>query len=545
MSEARAQLRLGTRGSALALWQAEHIAGRLAEHAEVEIIVIKTTGDRVLDRPLNQVEGSSVFTAEIERALLDDVVDIAVHSHKDLATACPEGLVIAAVPERADPRDRLLVHPDSYSSARGVLPVKRDGVVGTSSPRRAEQLLALRPDLTIKDVRGNVPTRVDKLRTGRYDAIMLAAAGLDRLSLPLGEVRAVTLEAELFVPAPAQGALAVQCRSADADTVTLLKSVLHHEATAVAIDAERRLLVWGGGGCHLPLGAWVSKVDDAWRAYAFLGANEPEEGAPRRWGVKTAATPEAAARAVWDDLESGEFTGAGPLGGKRIALVGRAEGGLVLGQRLVALGAEVTNVGVLDIEDVGAPDLVGRAARLKAGDAIAVTSQEAARRMGNISVPSGVALAAVGPGTASALASVGLRATLIGRGGAKSLARELPVESGAHVLFPCAESPRDDLIRELDTRGVTVEKIVLYRTVSSSTPESLGDVDALVYMSPSAVVAAVTMHLEENAPPCARLGMGTATCDSLGDENLDVIRPKGSGPEAVVSALIKLYAPSA
>lgn len=540
MTDDRPTLRLGTRGSALALWQAEHIAGRLADHADVEIITIKTTGDRVQDRPLNQVGGSALFTAEIERALLDDEVDLAVHSHKDLATASPEELVIAAVPERADPRDRLLVHAEAYDAARGVLPIRRDAVVGTSSPRRAQQLVTLRPDLTIKDLRGNVPTRVDKLRGGRYDAIVLAAAGLDRLGLALGELRAVTLEHSLMVPAPAQGALGVQCRRADTETVALLRRVLHDEATAAAIDAERKLLVWAGGGCHLPLGCWITSDDEGWSATAFLGADEPEEGAPARWSSGRGATSDAAAQAAWDALASGEATQAGPLAGTRVALVGRGETGANLGARIEALGGTVERVAVLEIEDVRAPDLVGRVARLKEGDAIAVTSQEAARRMGDISVPAGVTLAAVGPGTATALASVGLKAGLVGRGGAKTLARELPVEPGAQVLFPCSESPREDLPRALDERGVAVDKVVLYRTVAREAADPPGEADVLVYMSPSAVVAALAMGLEADLPETPRLGMGAATADALADEGLAHVRPNGSGPEAVVSALLKL-----
>lgn len=536
------RLRLGTRGSGLALWQAHHVAAALEGHADVEVVVIKTTGDRVQDRPLSQMGSTAVFTAELERALLDGEVDLAVHSHKDLATTSPDGLVIAAVPARGDPRDRLLVHPDAFDKARGVLPVARDAVVGTSSPRRAQQLVVLRPDLKVKDVRGNLPTRIEKLRSGRYDAIVLAAAGLERLGVALGDVRAVTLAPSLMVPAPAQGALAVQCRASDEATVALLRAALHDDEVSETIEAERRLLGWGGGGCALPLGSWITRADDGWHAKAFLGPGEPDEGMPARWASARGSSPDEAARRAWDALATGEHSGAGPLEGRRVALIGRGESGRALADRVQVLGGSVERVAVLDIQDVRAPHLVGRAARLKDGDAIVVTSQEAARRMGDVSVPSGVTLAAVGPGTASALAAVGLKASVVGRGGAASLARELPVERGARVLFPCAESPRDDLVRELDARGVEVDRVVVYRTVSRTECEPPGEVDALVYMSPSAVAAAVAMGLEADVGDVPRIGMGAATCASLADENLTHVRPKGSGPEAVVSSLLKLFA---
>ena len=151
---------LGTRGSDLALWQARHVAERLAGRAEVEIVVLQTRGDRIDDIPLTQVEGKSFFTAEIEQALLERSVDLAVHSHKDLPTEGPPGLVVAAVPARADAAELLLARPEAHDVEAPLLPLRRGVRVGTSSPRRAEQLLTLRPDLVVEPMRGNVPTRV-------------------------------------------------------------------------------------------------------------------------------------------------------------------------------------------------------------------------------------------------------------------------------------------------------------------------------------------------------------------------------------------------
>lgn len=202
------KLRIGTRGSRLALWQAEHVAAALRAEAEVEIVVLETRGDRIQGVPLSRVEGQAFFTAEIERALLEERVDLAVHSHKDLATESPPGLVIAAIPRRGPTAERLLILPEAGDPDALFLPLKRGARVGTSAPRRRAQLLALRPDLEVVDLRGNVPTRVDKLRARAFDATVLAAAGLERLGLDLSGLVDVPLSPTLFVPAPAQGALA-------------------------------------------------------------------------------------------------------------------------------------------------------------------------------------------------------------------------------------------------------------------------------------------------------------------------------------------------
>ena len=273
------KVRIGTRGSDLALWQANHVAGRLrAAGAETEIIVLKTRGDLIDDVPLSKVEGKAFFTAEIERALLDETVDLAVHSHKDLATEGPEELAIVAIPERAATAERLLIAPAAHDPSAPFLPLVQGARVGTSAPRRAEQLKTLRPDIEVLDLRGNVPTRARRVSEGRYDAVVLAAAGLDRLELDTGDAVVVTLPEETFVPAPAQGALAIQARARDTELAALCREVLHEETTARAVEAERRTLTRAGGGCSLPLGAATEALPDGrWLARIFLGAGHPRE----------------------------------------------------------------------------------------------------------------------------------------------------------------------------------------------------------------------------------------------------------------------------
>ena len=248
------RIRIGSRGSALALWQAEHVAARLqALGHEIEIRVITTTGDRVLDRRLEAVGGKGAFLKEIEEALLARDVDLAVHSLKDVPTALPEGLRLCAYLERADPRDALI-------SAAGVplAALPAGARVGTTSLRRQAQLRARRPDLTILDLRGNVDTRLRKLREGAFEAILLAVAGLTRLGRQAEISEA--LDPETLLPAPGQGAIALECRVHDIEVGEAV-APLHHPATEAAVVAERAFLAALGGGCNVPLGAYA--VQDA------------------------------------------------------------------------------------------------------------------------------------------------------------------------------------------------------------------------------------------------------------------------------------------
>jgi hydroxymethylbilane synthase len=255
-----AQVRIGTRGSDLALWQARHIQDRLS-HLGVnsELEIIKTKGDKIDNVPLSKLEGKNFFTKELEEAQLSGRVDFAVHSMKDLATEMPAGLTVAAMVGREDARELLLIRPDGLDKdreARGeLLPLADGASIGTSAARRQAQLRDLRPDLEILDLRGNVPTRVGRLRENRYDAILIALAGVTRLKLDLADLIARPLPIEAFVPAPAQGMLAIQCRD-EAPLVQLLRQLNDDEAAGDVL-AERKLLAKLNGGCQLPFGVNV------------------------------------------------------------------------------------------------------------------------------------------------------------------------------------------------------------------------------------------------------------------------------------------------
>jgi hydroxymethylbilane synthase len=237
-------LTIASRGSQLALWQARWVSAQLSARGhECRIEIIKTTGDKITDVPLAKVGTKGLFTKEIEEALLDGRADLAVHSLKDLPTELPEGLVLAAVPEREDPRDAVV--------GRRLADLPHGAKVGTSSLRRAAQLRKLRPDLVVESVRGNLDTRLRKLDEGQYDAILLAAAGLKRLGWEnrIAEI----LPADVMCSAVGQGALAIETRAAGAGRDSCAS--LDHAATHAAVSAERGVLGALGGGCQVPIGA--------------------------------------------------------------------------------------------------------------------------------------------------------------------------------------------------------------------------------------------------------------------------------------------------
>jgi len=240
-------LRIGSRGSQLALWQANHIKDLLTSKGHtVEIEIIKTTGDRLQEVTFAQVGSKGMFTKEIEDALDAGRVDLAVHSLKDLPTELPEGFALAATPQRVDPRDVLV--SVKYADLASLPP---GAVVGTSSQRRRAQLKALRPDIEAVEFRGNVDTRLRKLAEGQVDAILLAAAGLDRLEKT--EWIRQRMEPKDFCPAAGQGSLGIETRENDAVTVAALK-FLDHPDTRYAVTAERAALAALGGGCQVPIG---------------------------------------------------------------------------------------------------------------------------------------------------------------------------------------------------------------------------------------------------------------------------------------------------
>jgi len=258
---------IGSRGSDLALWQANHVKAQLENlGCSVELKIIVTQGDAIQHLSFDKMEGKGFFTKEIEVALLNKSIDLAVHSHKDLETNFPEGLIIACVSEREDPADLLLYSKNAIDSTK-LWGLKENAIIGTSSARRKSQVIRFRDDLEIKDLRGNVPTRIQKLRDGNYDAILLAKAGVDRLKIDLSEFVVEVLNPKAFVPAPAQGVLALQIREEDTALFEILQKMNHPEVER-RIAVERKVLNLMQGGCQLPLGVFCDEDDIVYVSHA-------------------------------------------------------------------------------------------------------------------------------------------------------------------------------------------------------------------------------------------------------------------------------------
>ncbi|KPV99573.1 hydroxymethylbilane synthase [Pseudoalteromonas sp. P1-11] len=272
MTEKTKLVRIATRKSALALWQAEFVKAQLEHfHADVrvELVPMSTQGDIILDTPLAKIGGKGLFVKELEQAMLDGRADIAVHSMKDVPVEFPEGLAMHTICEREDPRDAFVSNNFANLSE-----LPQGAVVGTSSLRRQCQIRALRPDLVIKDLRGNVNTRLAKLDDGQYDAIILAAAGL--LRLKMDERIADYIEPEVSLPANGQGAVGIECRIDDEVTKALL-APLEHTQTRIRVNAERAMNRHLEGGCQVPIGAYALVDGEQVHLRGLVGAVDGSE----------------------------------------------------------------------------------------------------------------------------------------------------------------------------------------------------------------------------------------------------------------------------
>ncbi len=263
---------IGTRGSRLALWQANFIKSeieRLFPDLNVELKVIKTTGDKITDRPLAMVGGKGLFVKEIETALLNNDIDLAVHSMKDMPGELPQGLIIGAIPKRENPFDVLISNGN-----RMLADYKKSAKIGTSSLRRASQIKHIRPDLTIESIRGNLDTRIKKLKSGEYDAIILAAAGLIRLEQ---ESRITEyLDETIMIPAVGQGALCIETRENDDDILPIMEKLDHYD-TKICVTGERAFLKQIEGSCHIPVACFGKIVNNDVVLTAVVASEDGKE----------------------------------------------------------------------------------------------------------------------------------------------------------------------------------------------------------------------------------------------------------------------------
>ena len=292
-------LRIGTRGSKLALWQAEHIRERLERDRGVstEIVIIKTSGDKFDSAAVAAIGGKGIFIKEIEEALLSGSVDLAVHSMKDVPTETPRGLAFPAITEREDPRDCLVSHRGETLEK-----LPRNACIGTSSLRRQSQLRHFRADLGVADLRGNVDTRLRKVDEGGFDAIVVAKAGLDRLGF--GEKITEVISPEIILPAVGQGALAIETREDSASLIEML-AAFDHPPTRAATTAERALLAELEGGCQVPLGAWARMENGSLQIEARVLAADGSECIERRANGSADDAEEIGRRLARELLDAG------------------------------------------------------------------------------------------------------------------------------------------------------------------------------------------------------------------------------------------------
>jgi hydroxymethylbilane synthase len=503
---------VGTRGSALALAQARSACEalqRLHPGLAVELRTIATRGDLQPTTPLDAL-GRGAFSAEIESALRAGEVDVAVHSAKDLPSILPPDVTIAAFPRRADARDVLV---SAGPRLRELAPGAR---VGTSSPRRICQVRALRPDLTLVELRGNVDTRLRAVAEGRLDAIVIAGAGLVRLGRAQEAIE--WLDAETVTPCVGQGVLALQVRTDDADTRALVAG-LDDAPTRVAVEAERAFLADLGAGCMAAVAAHAWLEGDRVVMRAMIGARDG-----RRCSARGTA-PLAEATVLGTDLarellQSGAAaflaSRAGPLRGLRVAVTRggdqsallsllRAHGAIALASPTVAIvpadgGPAATDAAIRGLEQRGWVAFTSMNAVSALADRMAALG---------VALPSGVRVAAVGPGTAAVVARRLQRPAdfVPATPSADALGASLPDVEGRSVLFPCGDLARDDLVERLGRRGARVDRVVVYRTVEGEGVAALreqlraGALDVLIFASPSSIAPVAEAVADAPARP--------------------------------------------
>jgi hydroxymethylbilane synthase len=484
-----ATLRIGTRGSALAIAQANLVREALdATGVAATLVPITTDGDR---RAPDTAWGEGAFVSAIESALLHGEVDIAVHSAKDVPTDEDPRLMIAAYPARESPADVIVVGAGRMATSLESLPA--GSRVGTDSPRRVAFLRALRPDLAFHPLHGNVDTRLRRLDSGETDALVLAEAGLSRLGR--SERIAFRLEPDAVPSAPGQGALAVQVRASDGRTADLVAR-LDHLPTRRAVEAERALLAASGGGCRAPVGAVATVTGER---IEMIGGFARPDGSVATIRHRSAAVADTTlADGLLDDLAYASASAAMRLAWPRLIVTRAAEHAAALLVALVDRGLSPLAVPAIEIQP-GADGLARTLARLPDFDWVVVTSANAVRAVRDEAGRSGLVLggprqspgprwAAVGVATARELHSAGIPvAVRPARSSGAALAGAIPVELGERVLFPRSEIADAAVVDELTARGAVVESVVAYRTLEG--PESsVVRLDGAMQESPKAVM---------------------------------------------------------
>lgn len=555
-SAAKRRFVAGTRSSRLASWQTDHILSLLRNawpDREWLSRDISTHGDERRDRPLAEIGGRGAFTEALERLLVGGEIDFAVHSLKDLPVRPAPGLVVAAVVGPRNAGEVLVSHGN-----RTLEELPSGAVVGTSSLRRQAQLLHIRPDLTVRPIRGNVETRIAKVERGEYDATLLAGAGVDRLDLH--QRISGVIDPELMLPAPGQGAIAVQCRKDDELMVELL-SAIGDPTIAACVRAERTFLGALGGGCSAPVAAFCVAAsqehgsNDGRRGLRLRGrVVEPDGGraidveangeSPTELGVRLAG--EALVRGAGEILRACSASGgSGLLDGKRIVVTRAREQAGELTKALEAHGARVLLLPVVRTTPLSDAPGVRRALAeiadyrwvvFASANAVRVFFEAARRGQAGKWSPRG-RFAAVGPATSSAIEEAGCSTAFVSRGkSGAELGRELPEVEGARVLIPCAEEHGTELEEELERRGARVTTLAIYRTEQVPiAPDGIEElkrgVDAVLFTSGSTVTSFLRVVRDQAGSMNEALDRATIAC--IGPSTAQVARRSGLSPQVV------------
>lgn len=491
---------IGSRGSDLALWQAHFVQDQLrALGYQSRIQIIVTKGDRIQHLSFDKIEGKGFFTKEIEDALLNEEIDLAVHSLKDLPTTSPDGLIIAALSYREDPRDMLLIRKEAYQAAAPFF-LKPGSTLGTSSARRKVQARLLQPDLHIQDLRGNVPTRVQKCRDGKYDAILLAAAGLKRLQLDLSDLMAIPLDSTLFVPAPAQGVLGLQIRAAD-DYMALVAAQLHKADVAASVEVERKTLHLFEGGCHMPVGAFCEKKGDQFVLTVAKAGTDAD--LPIKIRLEAHQEHGLAERAV--ALANKSRHG-------KIFISRSAEESPLLVRQLQAHGYEVIAEKLIETKQV-------ELGALPTADWYFFVSRNAVNHfVTQRTIPAQVKIAALGMGTAQSLLKHGYEPHFIGHHTSMELVSNefMTYAKSGVVLFPVGDRSRQSIQKGISSH-FDVREVQVYET--RLRPYHAGtSFDAVVLTSPSSAEAFLTAYQPEAS--CLFIAMGATTRSFLHERGI-------------------------
>ncbi|MFN3917147.1 MAG: hydroxymethylbilane synthase [Flavobacteriales bacterium] len=487
---------IGSRGSELALWQAHFVQAQLTESGiKSRIEIIKTKGDQIQHLSFDKIEGKGFFTKELETALLENKIDLAVHSCKDLETSDVEGLSVAAYSYRENPADCLLIKPESIDNKKQ-FKLKQGAVVGTSSARRKEQLLAFRPDIITQDIRGNVPTRIQKLLDGEMDAIMLAKAGIARLKIDVGNLIEVDMDPRIFIPAPAQGVLALQIRENDSELASAIQ-VLNHSDVASVILAERKLLNLFEGGCQLPFGAYCEKINEVYhyKAAVKLQGNNHVSRIYLQSEHTESIAPLALAKLTADKST------------KRVFITRDKNEAKVFFSQLESEGIKVLGNSMTRYEMI-APKFIPQS------DWIFFSSKNCVNYFfeNRPQLKEGVKFGCVGEGTAKTLLSYGYSSDFTGKAADTELVGKLFAKEvgAATVLFPQSTASYRTVQKQFSNPGQVVD-LVVYDTLEQTRAEAM-PADVVVLTSPTNAILYLRKMQEK---PNFYIVMGPSTAEVL------------------------------